>query len=907
MATPHVLCRPGAVCGISSAGSERLAVTANDGGGVTCYDLSTQRLVQAWATGGPVQDFAAAAVYDAASGCFYAALAPGAAPKARGSTVLAWRVSAEGATLHKLATQLHLPEPVHALLPLEPPQSRGRGQPRGQLDQQRQLGGQQQQTKQQQQEQQLELQEGAEAPMEVDGSGHARPAVAAVYASGGVALCTAGEVVGEAPGPRGGASHALAAWLDAAAGVLTLVHCDRASGAASIASCSVVGGALDCGPAARLAPPANGARAVAAAGGAGRTAVLWSDGTLAVYRTPAAPSNSSSSSSSSPLAPTLTRWLAGLRLAAPKGRAPGKTPGWAGKKRGQGGDVAPAGAGASATVAALEGGLLAVVGWSTEGGPGATAVRVIVLDWTFGCIQACENLDCGQLGLGAPDASASLQAAALPPGSAAGQLALAAGGAVVLLDLPLRPPTLAQLVGALAVAGAEARGGGAAARNPCAAAAARALHADELARLAAPTGDGPRLVAPRFTPRPTAAGAPALPLVECDVEWPEVGAERLDAAEAACSRALQDPGHAALTSEPAFEQLIQPLLDLATKQGAVVSPRLLARLLLAAAGARRWGAVRALLAAQHPGSLGACPGLAAALAAAHQYALLQQLLVGATDLGADELAEVLRGLLSPAASEAARQAQREYRAAAWHAAENLVQAAEEQATAAASGRPERPRGRKAAGGGGGGRRRQQPQGGADGAEEAAHAFEADAVGGEPDAGLPPEVADALAVAACAAGAVDGFTPAQQCLHPLLAARHDSGMLLGALRQLSGPQAVALLRYLLVLLRNLAHTVGDRFAAAGGLPPLLVLPHPLAALQWAGLAIDANMSALVLRPEAAPVLAELRSLVEGELGTLRRLAQLRGVLQHIRSGAALPRPRGAACRYSVELLDLRVRD
>lgn len=158
MATPHVLCRPGAVCGISSAGSERLAVTANDGGGVTCYDLSTQRLVQAWATGGPVQDFAAAAVYDAASGCFYAALAPGAAPKARGSTVLAWRVSAEGATLHKLATQLHLPEPVHALLPLEPPQSRGRGQPRGQLDQQRQLGGQQQQTKQQQQEQQLELQ-----------------------------------------------------------------------------------------------------------------------------------------------------------------------------------------------------------------------------------------------------------------------------------------------------------------------------------------------------------------------------------------------------------------------------------------------------------------------------------------------------------------------------------------------------------------------------------------------------------------------------------------------------------------------------------------------------------------------------------------------------------------------------
>ena len=139
------------------------------------------------------------------------------------------------------------------------------------------------------------------------------------------------------------------------------------------------------------------------------------------------------------------------------------------------------------------------------------------------------------------------------------------------------------------------------------------------------------------------------------------------------------------------------------------------------------------------------------------------------------------------------------------------------------------------------------------AEAAVSAAEA-AGGGEP----------LLSVAACCAGAVEGFTPAQVgalahvlancgflwvllawegawlwkmlgklwpaadhfpaptclpptqqvCLHPLVAARHDSGALLGALRQLSAREALALLRYLRTLLRNYAALIGRRANGVG---------------------------------------------------------------------------------------------
>ncbi len=97
-----------------------------------------------------------------------------------------------------------------------------------------------------------------------------------------------------------------------------------------------------------------------------------------------------------------------------------------------------------------------------------------------------------------------------------------------------------------------------------------------------------------------------------------------------------------------------------------------------------------------------------------------------------------------------------------------------------------------------------------------------------------------------------FLPPQVCLHPLVAIKHDASALLGALRQLSTAEALALLRYLRTLLTNFAQLVGDRYlvAAGAGLPATVVLPHPAAVLEWAGAAMDANMARLVLHREVS---------------------------------------------------------
>jgi hypothetical protein len=256
--------------------------------------------------------------------------------------------------------------------------------------------------------------------------------------------------------------------------------------------------------------------------------------------------------------------------------------------------------------------------------------------------------------------------------------------------------------------------------------------------------------------------------------------------------------------------------------------------------------VDAVLSAQHPGSLAGCGGVAGALAAAHQYALLRRLLTWSLDLPADDVAAVLRSLLSPPAAHAARAAQRDYAAGVAAEAEAAVAAAE----AAAGG--------------------------------------ADA----------PAL---LAAAAAAAAASDGFSPAQCCLHPLLAARHDAAALLGALRQLAPPHAVALLRYLARWARNHRRVAGDAAAAAAA-----ALPSPSAVLEWAGLAVDANLSRLMLRPGAAAALRALRQEVAPQLAALRQLSRVRGAVEHIQCGAPLPAPAaGGGARYSLEWLDLKI--
>lgn len=118
------------------------------------------------------------------------------------------------------------------------------------------------------------------------------------------------------------------------------------------------GGKLEVEPAVELVAPSAGCRAVAAATTAERTAVLWSDGTVAFYLVPG---------DKRPLVPgpdhagprrraAVQRRLAGFRLPA------GKQKGGGGKKRGAAAE--PEAAAGGVAMAAMGEKQVAVVGWA---------------------------------------------------------------------------------------------------------------------------------------------------------------------------------------------------------------------------------------------------------------------------------------------------------------------------------------------------------------------------------------------------------------------------------------------------------------------------------------------------------------------------------------------------------------
>lgn len=182
------------------------------------------------------------------------------------------------------------------------------------------------------------------------------------------------------------------------------------------------------------------------------------------------------------------------------------------------------------------------------------------------------------------------------------------GSAVLVASLDELPkPTLANLLGALAIDKAllamRASGSGsadvlsapAAAQqllgstvtvNPAALAAVRVLHPDEIEALCEPFGGAARPIDCRMKLKePT---EPGQWLVEAEeVIW-KVKDEAADAAIAAEERRVwqevQQPAAAALGSEAAMQQLLEPLLQLRRSSGYDLSPRLVANLLMMAAG-----------------------------------------------------------------------------------------------------------------------------------------------------------------------------------------------------------------------------------------------------------------------------------------------------------------------------------
>ena len=318
-----------------------------------------------------------------------------------------------------------------------------------------------------------------------------------------------------------------------------------------------------------------------------------------------------------------------------------------------------------------------------------------------------------------------------------------------------------------------------------------------------------------------------------------------------------------------------------------------------------WDAVAALVAAQPPRLLEDVPGLAAAAADAGRLDLMASLLASSSDMRAAELAAVLQVLLAPpssAAATAGRQARHKAAAAAAaaaaKAAERAVAAAPQQLAAIQQQQQQQQPG-------GAGKKskaaRAKTKAAADGSDSDAEdltaiapaAYEPGAENGMHAAAVEQQAAVVLerrgereqAVAACCRAAVEGLDAAQTCLHPVLTARSRAPVLLEALRSLPSQQAVALLRYLAVLLRNHTAMVGS--LSAGWQPPLalpahVALPTLQQALDWSSCLIDAALVKLSMEPEvgvgractaASPVSSRSSSPLLPPSGVLRCLCSM----------------------------------
>lgn len=196
-------------------------------------------------------------------------------------------------------------------------------------------------------------------------------------------------------------------------------------------------------------------------------------------------------------------------------------------------------------------------------------------------------------------------------GGSSNQLAISVGTAVLVATLTeLKPPTLANLLGALALdrvalCGRRSGGGGGsdllakpastaagallgstAVVNPAALAAARVLHADEVAALSAPFGGAARPMQLRLElEEPEEPGQWLVPARE--VHWGPTDAaavEQLAQTERRVWQEVAQPAAAALASDAALQAALAPLLRLRRSSGLALSPRLVPRLLMIAAG-----------------------------------------------------------------------------------------------------------------------------------------------------------------------------------------------------------------------------------------------------------------------------------------------------------------------------------
>lgn len=910
------LCPPGglAVEGLAAVGDSgrELAVTIQ-GDGVVTYDVEQQARTSAWVLGSKASRFAGPVAFLPAADCVVSAVRNLTGSSSGGrldqgavaSTAYTIVCSAASGSSRLLDSQQRLPasNDVFALHPLPTPSSSSRGS-----------GGQA-----------SSFADDSQGPVSSSSSGGAAEgAVAVVCRDGSVAavlVSRGGKHARYAAGSRACRGARVAATAVGANG-LFVVSSDATSQQQFVDVFEMQVDAVRRKGGFQLSPPSApgaGCRVVGASVVGSRLVVVWGDGSLQAYGVEHLPQQEGAASIPV-LQPSVSMTLPGLALAgfaSPAAAAAAGSQGVKASKAANGKLATPAGkkrsaasleqqqqqglsldgppSGPTAAMVPLQQDMVAVVAWQQaagsaagSGGAGA-ALMLAAVDVRYGVVRLVQRLSGGSGGGQGQDSATQPLSPLGPTGAAVaavvmgpGRLGVAAGGAVLAVEARLPPVSLARLVGS--ASRLQQQGGGPVGVGPSGRASQQPWATS--ARVSAVAwGQLQRL--PELQDAEALAGASwaAQLAVPQEVRWDVGPAAQAAREEAACLAKLPSLKGAALD---ALSDGVAQAGPATQGQDPVASPGASSQALVAAVAARlvetqRWEALGRLLAS--PACPRACPGLLPALAGAARYADLAGLLARGVDVSAQDLAGALQQLLTLHPTAAQQSAQ-----ASLHARMTGVPA--DAAAASPAGKAEQPVGNGITPGKGK-RQQQVPQQQAGGPGAGAHA-------GGVDPGLSP-----------AAALLHSFTPAQSTLHPLVAPRHDAGMLTSALRALPAPEAGALLCYLAVWLRWYAQGL----AAAAPLSPLGPLPCLQAVVDWACALLDAQLMSLCMHVRGAkagdPVAAalqELRAVLSAHEVMGKRASPLQGALQHLLAGAALPMPRAAlAMAYSVELLDLSVRE
>lgn len=275
-----------------------------------------------------------------------------------------------------------------------------------------------------------------------------------------------------------------------------------------------------------------------------------------------------------------------------------------------------------------------------------------------------------------------------------------------------------------------------------------------------------------------------------------------------------------------------------------------------------WEDMLKLLQIRNPRSLSRCGGVALAAALAQRYDVMDALLQGAVDIEAWELSALLRKLLQNSKKgrknasrrgNAIKSPEGKYAKRIREKAETMVEAAERKGASSID----------------------------------------------------------VSVAACCAAAVDGFSAAQICLHPLLSMNYDSSVLFDALKQLQSPiLATRLVRYLTIWLHNYRCIVGEHNTNVTSSTSPLTLPGLKVIVEWLSLTLDVTLSSFMLRRESnQAIIRSLHEEVSAHVKVSKRFVAMKGPLDHLQRGApvSLTQRSGGVLgqRYAIEWLSLKV--